>query len=84
MKYKQIFYVKGSGWFPFDMLRYDQCWPAYEQESTLLGSEDFESKETLIALERHVMTRDEVPTLNRWESFGWEVVPESIVNIRIR
>jgi len=28
------FTVEGRGWFPVDMLRYDQCWPRRESEDT--------------------------------------------------
>ncbi len=30
------FTVEGSGMFPYDMLRYDQCWPSSEQDSPRL------------------------------------------------
>lgn len=69
------FKVIGSGAFPLDMLRYDQCWPA--------GSEDAYAIEESLSRhgeERH--TRRTItlngcgiePTTGRWSSFLWHVV----------
>lgn len=65
-----MFTVQGSGEFPFDMLRYDECWPYYGEDSTRLsGSFDRALRRVVLA------TRKEGnPTDGRWHSFGWEVV----------
>lgn len=60
-----VFQVEGSGNFPFDMLRYDLCWPASETASQLLA---------LPATRRVELKGLKVPTARRWASFGWTVV----------
>lgn len=65
------FTVVGTGEFPFDMLRYDRCWPRLESEIVALaphhrGSLIRELRSvTLIGLNE--------PTDGRWASFGWKV-----------
>lgn len=72
MKYYQVFTVTGMGHFPLDMLRYDHCWPAYEREMYLINNhEDPRSRSITIA--RRVDTKNEMPTIERWDSFGWTV-----------
>lgn len=68
------FVVEGDGRFPFDMLRYDSCWP-----------DDFDAvNEIEDSLERGVgnpvhhrikliSAEPKGPTVERWESFGWLV-----------
>jgi hypothetical protein len=58
------FGVTGTGQFPFDMLRYDLCWPSSEFDSRLLGA----SHQRTIILKGL-----KLPTAARWESFGWRV-----------
>lgn len=65
--------VRGSGGFPFDMLRYDNCFPDKEEDSAAVGAD-------------HVLPYREVwlrrvslgtpANVDRWRSFGWEVVEE--------
>lgn len=64
------FVVEGTGDFPFDMLRYDSCWPRTEVDSGNIER----------SFRARGMTRWEVrlkglrmPTEARWESFGWKV-----------
>jgi hypothetical protein len=65
------FSVQGRGMFPFDMLRYDLCWPASESDSALLFYNDPHSH-------RHINLKGlKTPTAARWHSFGWEVVEAS-------
>ena len=66
------FTVEGTHDFPFDMLRYDRCWPARESEDSILiapgpRSSIFKEKRqiTLVGLQ--------TPTEGRWASFGWRV-----------
>lgn len=56
--------VAGMGKFPFDMLRYDQAWPASESESYALA------ERTKRSIKIQGMRR---PTTKRWQSFGWTV-----------
>lgn len=67
------FAVQGSGQFPFDMLRYDCCWPVREGHDTgrmaPLPGERLGRRVLLMA------TRSERgPTEGRWASFNWQVV----------
>ena len=66
------FTVQGRGDFPWDMLRYDKCWPATEAETNKLSilpqSEGYTKT-------REITLRGLVgPTFARWRSFNWEVV----------
>lgn len=71
--HKTRFIVRGSGEFPYDMLRYDACWPEHElgerSSRQLSGGWDRGPREVTLLTERHVTPR-------RWESFGWKVVTE--------
>jgi hypothetical protein len=62
------FIVRGSGRFPFDMLRRDRCWPAGEHESYRLTVDDDE-----LALRQVKLHGLAYPTIERWRSFGWIV-----------
>lgn len=77
MKYYQIFTVMGkAGTFPTDMLRYDCCFPA-NQDASLFGKSFNPDANGLIcvALKRYVSRKDQMPTSERWASFGWKVLP---------
>jgi hypothetical protein len=67
-----IFIVRGRGRFPFDMLRYDQCWPRHERDSTLIDSH---TNHPRTEWEVEMMSNTKLPTAARWKSFGWEVQP---------
>lgn len=68
--------------FPFDMLRYDQCWPASETDSGQITQSVGIAQSTA---ERTICVRTvragrllpskEVWTVARWQSFGVKVVP---------
>jgi hypothetical protein len=67
------FTVEGKGEFPFDILRYDQCWPKRESEDSVSlapferGSRFRETRQvTLVGMSE--------PTDGRWRSFGWRVL----------
>ncbi len=63
------FQVEGLGEFPFDMLRYDCCWPLTSNDSHgLLGNERRVVTLTTIQENRHWE-----PTVARWASFLWAV-----------
>ncbi len=62
-----IFNVTGKGWFPYDMLRYDQCYPCNVQDSGALEY-DRRDKRTV-----ELATTKRWATDARWASFGWVV-----------
>lgn len=66
--------VRGSGEFPFDMLRYDQCVPKTEEDSYLLGSSHPEMRTVTL---RRFCPNGRAATAARWNSFGWAVVEET-------
>jgi hypothetical protein len=71
--YVTVLRVEGSGDFPFDMLRYDSCCPAQEEDSVLLASHHQEKR--IVTLRR--FNRSGAPaTATRWKSFGWTVFNE--------
>lgn len=67
-----MFTVEGSGEFPFDMLRYDRCWPnASDPDVINLAPHQ---RGSLFKSQRMVTLRGQAePTVGRWESFGWKV-----------
>lgn len=65
------FTVEGRGAFPYDMLRYDQCWPKYERETIALD------RQTDLRTITLVTDAPTTPTHGRWESFGWRVTEEN-------
>ena len=64
------FIVEGDGRFPFDMFRYDQCWPASEAHSLRLADEWTAPRRIIILITDSVTA----PTADRWQSHGWNVV----------
>ena len=72
--YPITFQVRGSGEFPFDMLRYDQCWPAKEEDSYRMGYPEYRT----VTLKKVTSKDMKATTDDRWKSFCWEVVPGSI------
>lgn len=78
--YMQTVVVEGSGIFPFDMLRYDNCVPATERDSATMGDGDpMEgiggiSSRRRVTLKRFSFTTNHPATEGRWRSFGWMVV----------
>lgn len=78
MKYVQTFVVEGSGSFPFDMLRYDTCFPNTAMDAYKLNDDDSKLSRR-IEICRYVDTKTNLPTTARWASFLWSV---SEVNTR--
>lgn len=66
------FTVEGSKDFPFDMLRYDACYPATSEDAIKLAARD-SRKITLIS------TIIAEPTAGRWNSFGWVVIDKETI-----
>lgn len=69
-KWKQTATVKGEGYFPLDMLRYDKCYPAGEEDSAAIAG----TGEREINVVHVSELRFSVFTPARWRSFGWEIV----------
>jgi len=76
--YVQKIVVEGSGSFPHDMLRYDNCVPMNENEIHKMvmtprdGNEYFKERRQ-VTLVRYSYN-GEPPTDARWRSFLWKVV----------
>jgi hypothetical protein len=72
------FTVEGTGTFPLDMLRYDCCWPVSQQDVAAMdyvpGQRPATRKVDLVMCA--ITTNG--PACERWSSFGWSVVPESL------
>ena len=64
------FTVQGKSNFPLDMLRYDLCWPASEQDSYIIGLSHSEVRSERPY--RIHLKGLKPPTVARWNSFGWE------------
>lgn len=70
------FTVEGSGEFPLDMLRTDQCWPAGADDAARISAhywmaDPFLLRSRAITLET---AGKYVPNRQRWSSFRWRVV----------
>lgn len=65
--------VVGVGEFPFDMLRYDECWPALEEQTRSLA--EIPMKPGGLATRRIVLAkRNGEFNPARWRSFTWDFV----------
>jgi hypothetical protein len=68
------YYVTGRGYFPFDMLRYDACWPASGEDAARIEWEFAKPGDKVRRDQRSVRLRSyREPTVDRWTSFGWSV-----------
>lgn len=84
MIYQCEFRVRGKGSFPFDMLRYDQCWPRTSDDAANLAYSHPEDLKHFAVTDREIclikQSRNKgacVPTGIRWSSFGWTLVDYS-------
>ena len=71
------FTVEGTGAFPIDMLRYDQCWPNSGSHDAQAIANSFHERNVGAPWRITLTTSNNsktVPTIGRWESFGWKVV----------
>lgn len=68
------FTVEGSGEFPYDMLRYDQCWPQSEANDVYKLSAHPLGQLARAIRQVTLVSIKSMPTVARWESFGWKVV----------
>ena len=65
------FYVRGRGQFPFDMLRYDACWPLTPEDAAMLS--DGWSWRTV-----RLVAPYGTFTPGRWASFGWSANEQDV------
>lgn len=65
------FTVEGSGEFPFDMLRYDSCWPFSEGRDVPSLVHYGPRGRRRVVLQT---TNQHAPTAGRWQSFNWRVI----------
>ena len=73
------FTVIGRGVFPLDMLRYDGCYPKLETDTITIGKDglrEVELHKTLNWGTPHELLKVWVPTVGRWNSFGWAVLSD--------
>lgn len=80
-KHITSFKVKGTLAFPIDMLRYDECYPRGQDDVMVLTDSiadhergQYTPSETSVELTHTDFHKGWMPTNQRWESFGWEVV----------
>ena len=65
--------VTGAREFPYDMLRYDRCWPMTSSDvAKMFPSAHGEPRSIL-------MCSYTQPTLARWSSFGWSCGVEKLI-----
>lgn len=73
------FTVEGIGQFPFDMLRYDGCYPAGSEDAKAMGQVNPRVARrvrltTLRGFLPDVNPENLGPTVGRWLSYGWRIV----------
>jgi hypothetical protein len=81
--------VMGSGEFPIDMLRYDNCAPATEEDSSIIRGTIIHCTASphnwviMIkkVLREHIKPGDRVFNIDRWNSFGCAI--DETGNIRL-
>ncbi len=72
--YESRLVVKGMGEFPYDMLRYDSCFPDSSDDAAKLNGR-YDEVRTITLRRRSASI---IPaTAGRWESFCWKVVEET-------
>jgi hypothetical protein len=74
------FTVEGKGSFPFDMLRYDSCWPIAPEDA--MQMEEPDTRQRFGELRRVELAHRADhggwrATDGRWASFMWNVVEEA-------
>jgi hypothetical protein len=70
--YRTTFTVRGNGYFPTDMMRYDRATPLTQEDVSLLHENKITRNINMIRYHKYKESGG-FPTKKRWESFGWEV-----------
>lgn len=73
--YVHRFYVIGDGEFPFDMLRYDSCYPVTGEAVLRMSQNGDRRCVELASRQPRGLWR---PTESRWMSFGWTAVYDGV------
>jgi hypothetical protein len=68
------FIVEGNGVFPFDMMRYDQCWPYTGEDSAKLDHHYDSGGIRRVTMQTFGDRFTNRPTRARWASFTWRVL----------
>ena len=68
--------VRGSGDFPFDMLRYDNACPLGSEDASAIANVDDTFVHRDVKLERFSYDGGKATT-DRWRSFGWIVISDT-------
>jgi len=75
-KMRYEYFVSGTGEFPFDMLRYDSCWPATGEDAAKIALPFGDANRRKV---RSIRLRSyRPPTVARWSSFTWSVGTENL------
>jgi hypothetical protein len=74
---KVVYSVIGQGHFPVDMLRYDNAMPTKESDAGKIAPSRW-ADETAYELRTVELKSEFYPTESRWQSFGWNIVPDSL------
>jgi hypothetical protein len=83
-KYIHIAKVKGIGDFPFDMLRYDACFPAESEDAGAMYHYANREMRT-VYVKAFSESKAHWPfTPKRWESFGWSCSKHGMYSPRDR
>ena len=81
-----VFTVRGNGYFPIDMLRYDTCFPkTTEAAQRLIHPAAFEEPDELVEVQLGVFHKHKNHhglTPARWLSFGWEIISSATTEIK--
>ena len=71
--YQRSLVVIGNGEFPVDMLRRDNCVPAWQGSANLIqAAKGFEPR--IVELRMMLRVEEQKPTFEDWNSFGWVVL----------
>lgn len=70
--YQWYLVVEGAGSFPYDMLRYDACFPAEQIDASLIDGQRYLHKRRVVLVRRGV--NENTGNGERWKSFGWNVL----------
>lgn len=73
------FEVSGKHDFPFDMLRYDLCWPATESDANEIAANASPFTSLPRAQYSIKLKGLKPPTPGRWASFGWKVYIDGVL-----
>jgi hypothetical protein len=70
------FKVEGQGRFPIEMLRYDRCHPnsSMDCEHISFDPEWRSDPPRQVTLTKYGVSKEDLPSKERWETFGWQVV----------